>query len=41
MYYYNVADDILLVAPSVSSVNKLLHIELELCMLDMSINAKK
>ena len=36
------ADDILLVAPSVSSVNKLLHIcEEELSMLDMTINAKK
>ena len=36
------ADDILLIAPSVSSVNKLLHIcEQELTLLDMAINAKK
>jgi len=36
------ADDILLIAPSVSSVNKLLHIcEQELTVLDMAINAKK
>ena len=36
------ADNILLVDPSVSSVNKLLHIcEQELTMLDMAINAKK
>jgi len=35
------ADDILLIAPSVSSVNKLLHIcEQELTLLDMAINAK-
>jgi len=36
------ADDVLLIAPSVSSVNKLLHIcEQELNLLDMAINAKK
>ena len=36
------ADDILLIAPSVSSVNKLLHIcEQELTLLDMAINANK
>ena len=36
------ADDILLISPSVSSVNKLLHIcEQELTLLDMAINAKK
>ena len=36
------ADDILLIAPSVSSVKKLLHIcEQELALLDMAINAKK
>ena len=36
------ADDILLIAPSVSLVNKLLHIcEQELTLLDMAINAKK
>ena len=36
------ADDILLIAPSVSSVNKLLQIcEQELTLLDMAINAKK
>ena len=36
------ADDILLIVPSVSSVNKLLHIcEQELTVLDMAINAKK
>ena len=35
------ADDILLIAPSVSWVNKLLHIcEQELTLLDMAINAK-
>ena len=35
------ADNILLIAPSVSSVNKLLHIcEQELTLLDMAINAK-
>jgi len=33
------ADDILFIAPSVSSVNKLLHIcEQELTLLDMAIN---
>ena len=36
------ANDILLIAPSVSSVNKLLHIcEQEVTLLDMAINAKK
>ena len=36
------ADDILLIAPSVSSANKLLHIcEQELTLLDMAINANK